>query len=63
MLVFSVREISTFGDDQRPTKRRITSIIGKFYDPLGFLSPVVVRLKMFPQELFLKGLELDQVLT
>ena len=29
-----------------PTKRNIVSTIGKFYDPLGFLAPVVIHLKV-----------------
>lgn len=39
-LVFSVQEIAALADVEEPTKRKVTSIVGKFYDPLGFLSPV-----------------------
>ena len=45
-LVFSVQEIAAIADID-PTKRRVTSIVGKLYDLLGFLSPVVVKFKMF----------------
>jgi hypothetical protein len=38
-------------DSQEPTKRRVTSIVGKFYDPLGYLSPVVIKFKILFQEL------------
>ena len=62
-LIFSVREISAFADTQEPTKRKVTSIIGKFYDPLGFLSPVVISFKVFFQELCEESLDWDQVLT
>ena len=62
-LIFSVREISAFADTQEPTKRKVTSIIGKFYDPLGFLSPVVINFKVFFQELCEESLDWDQVLT
>ena len=34
-----------------PTKRNVISLIGKFYDPLGFLAPIVVRYKVFMQAL------------
>jgi len=34
-----------------PTKRNVISIIGCFYDPLGFLSPITIRFKVFMQEL------------
>jgi hypothetical protein len=62
-LVFSVKEIASLVDSQEPTKRRVTSIVGKFYDPLGYLSPVVIKFKIFFQELCEKKLDWDQVLT
>ena len=37
-------------------KRNIVSIVGRFYDPLGFLSPVVICFKMScVKELWAKG--------
>ena len=38
-------------DFLEPTKRNIISTIGKFYDPLGFLSPVIIRFKVLFQKL------------
>ena len=38
------------------------SIVGRFYDPLGFLSPIVIRYKMLFQELCEKGQDWDQPL-
>ena len=35
-----------------PTKRSVVSLIGRFYDPLGFMAPIVVRFKVFMQSLF-----------
>ena len=29
------------------TKRSIVSAIGRFYDPMGFLSPIVIKFKVF----------------
>ena len=46
-----------------PTKRNIVSIVGRFYDPLGFLSPIVIRFKILFQELCEKGQDWDQPLT
>ena len=43
-----------------PTKRNVVSLLGHFYDPLGFLSPIVVRFKIFFQELCERGQEWDQ---
>ncbi len=34
-----------------PMKRHIISIIGRFYDPLGVMSPIVIKFKMLLQEL------------
>ena len=39
------------------------AIVGKFYDPLGFLSPTVVQFKIFFQELCQSRLSWDEALT
>ena len=62
-LVFSVQELATLTDVEEPMKRKVTSVVGKFYDPLGFLSPVVIKFKMFLKELCKGGLDWDQELT
>ena len=62
-LNFSVREIGDLAEEKEPTKRNVTSMVGRFYDPLGFLSPVVVKFKLFFKELCMEGLDWDQVLT
>lgn len=36
------------------TKRIATSIISKFFDHIGFFSPIVVKLKMFFKYLYEK---------
>ncbi len=43
-LQFSVADIAKVEATTEPTKRNIVSIIGNFYDPLGFLATVVIRL-------------------
>ena len=45
------------------TKRNIIGLVGRFYDPLGILSSVVVRFKMFFQEFCKAQLDWDQPLT
>ncbi len=62
-LVFSVQEMAALTDLEEPTKRKIASTVGKFYDPLGFLSSVVVKFKMFFKELCEEGFEWDQKLV
>jgi len=61
--VVSLDEIASIAQVLEPTKRNIVSLVGRFYDPLGFLSPVVVHFKMFFQELCESKLDWDQPLT
>ena len=50
-LIFDTVEIARLAGALKPTKRNIISTIGKFYDPLGFLSPVIIRFKVLFQKL------------
>ncbi|XP_060804991.1 uncharacterized protein LOC106132978 [Amyelois transitella] len=45
------------------TKRKVLSEIARLYDPLGWISPVIVKAKIFIQKLWKCRLEWDQVLT
>ena len=49
--VLDVSEVGHQARSLSPTKRNIVSLVGRIYDPLGFLSPVVIRLKSLFQEL------------
>ena len=42
------------------TKRQILSAVLTLYDPLGFLSPVILSAKRVLQELWLVGMEWDE---
>lgn len=59
-LQFSIVEVAATTE---PTKRNIVSIIGKFYDPLGFLAPVIIRFKRLLQKLCEQKLQWDEALT
>ena len=50
-LKFDISTIAKQASESTPTKRNIASIAAKFYDPIGFLSPVVVQFKLLFQEL------------
>jgi len=50
-LIFDVANLARLAIDLHPTKRNLVSLIGKFYDPLGFLSPVIIRYKILFQKL------------
>lgn len=42
------------------TKRQILSTISQIFEPLGLLSPLIIRAKIFMQRLWLDKLEWDQ---
>ena len=50
-LVFDLRETADSLRTLKPTKRNVVEFSSRFYDPLGFLSPVIITLKIFFQEL------------
>ena len=62
-LVVSLEDIALLAGKLEPTKRSIVSLVGKFYDPMGLLSPVVIKFKIFLQELCEAKLGWDQSLT
>lgn len=62
-LMVNLDEIAHVARDQDTTKRGIVSLVGKFYDPLSFLAPIIVRFKMFIQSLCEAALGWDEPLT
>ena len=46
----------------RLTKRNILKATGKLYDPPGWLSPYIVRIKILIQKLWERGLEWDELI-
>ena len=49
-IIFSFGELAEQARALEP-KRNVISLIGRFYDPLGFLAPIVVSYKVFMQSL------------
>lgn len=49
-------------NSQQNTKRKVLSFIGKIYDPLGLISPVVVVAKLVMQEIWAHALSWDSLL-
>jgi hypothetical protein len=45
---------------ERPTKREISSFIGATYDPVGLISPILIRVRGFQQSLWESGLDWDE---
>ena len=50
-LVFDLSSIAELATNCKPTKRNIVRIAAKFYDPLGFMSPITIQFKIMFQEL------------
>lgn len=44
----------------RPTKRQVHSIAARLFDPLGFLAPIVVLIKLLHQKLWVKKVGWDE---
>ena len=61
-LIFDVTCIAKLALDLNPTKRNLVSLIGKFYDPLGYLSPVVIKYKILFQLLCQSKIEWDDII-
>ena len=53
---FKLRKFLTY------SKRDVVNLIGHFYDPLGFLVPVVVKFKIFMQSLYEARIGWDETL-
>ena len=62
-LVFNLEDIVCQVKDLKPTKRNVISIVGKFYDPLGFMAPIIIRFNMFFQELCEAKVNWDETLS
>jgi hypothetical protein len=61
-LYFRVADIAEAAATTEPTKRNVISIVGKFYDPLGFVAPVIIRFKKLFQKLCVQQLQWDEPL-
>ena len=62
-LIFELSAIAESTVTLLPIKRKMISLIGRFYDPLGFLSPIVIKFKVLVQELCRSQVNWDEPLT
>ena len=62
-LIFDLNELANVMNSLKATKRQIVGVTARLYDPLGFMSPVIVKLKMFFQELCASKVEWDEPLS
>ncbi|GFW18179.1 DUF1758 domain-containing protein [Trichonephila clavipes] len=50
-------------NEVRPTKRQLLSTIAKIYDPLGFLSPTTIQLKILMQDIWKENISWNDPVT
>lgn len=50
-LIFDIGDVCQLKKDTRPTKRNAVSLATRFFDPLGVISPMIVRFKLLFQQL------------
>ena len=60
--VFDLSKLAEFAVHLEPTKRNVVSMVGRFYDPIGVLSPIVVSFKVLIQEICESQVDWDQPL-
>jgi len=62
-LLFSFEEVAKLAAKTEPTKRNVVSVVSSLYDPLGLVTPVTIRFKIFMKELCETVADWDQLLT
>ncbi|XP_074654484.1 uncharacterized protein LOC141908360 [Tubulanus polymorphus] len=58
----SFKNKQAFANPDLITKREIVKAVSSLYDPLGYVSPVHIKSKMFVQQLWTEGYEWDETL-
>lgn len=54
--------LNLIDSDESITKRKVLSEIARLYDPIGWISPVVITTKVFTQKLWKEHLDWDEKL-
>lgn len=60
---FDFTQLLEYAQQLEPTKRSLLRILAKIFDPLGFLSPFTIRLKLMFQGLCVEACDWDTTLT
>ena len=58
-LVFQLDDIFKDAANVVPTKRNILSVISTFYDPVGYLQPFTIQLKILFQKIYKLNINWD----
>ena len=62
-LLFSFDCLAVLAAKMEPTKRNVVSVVSRFYDPIGLVTPITIRFKTFIQTLCETAGNWDQPLT
>ena len=62
-LIYSFEDLVESFKSVLPTKRSILGLTAKFYDPVGLIQPVSIKLKLLFQEVCLANVDLDSKIT
>ncbi|CAB3998519.1 Hypothetical predicted protein [Paramuricea clavata] len=60
--VFDCKQFLDEEPKQHPTKKDVVRVTSKIYDPMGIITPLTVKLKLFCQSLFKKDIGWDEPL-
>ena len=62
-LIYSFEDLVESFKSVLPTKRNILGLIAKFYDPVGLIQPVIIKLKLLFQEVCLTNVDWNSKIT
>ena len=60
--IFQTKDIRNIAEGMRPTKRNIVSLSSRIYDPMGWVSPYIIQVKILIQQMWERGVEWDETL-
>ena len=49
-LIIDIKDFVSDVKDDCVTKRQVLSTVASFYDPIGYIQPIIIKLKIFFQE-------------
>ena len=59
-IIFDFKEIIEFSESLAATKRNVLKILAMFYDPIGFLQPIIINQKIIFQKICKLKLDWDE---
>ena len=63
VLIFGLRDKFNTAVNITPIKRNVLSVIASVYDPIGYIQPIVIKLRLLLQEVCLLNVSWDEVIS